>query len=290
MYEESMTPYLEGITEACNSIISGEAPKKLSADSRKTILDSIHALEEKEYDREETRKAIQLAMLKGFKHIRRTNEDITPDTIGLLVTFLLEKLIKGQEKIVLFDPLVGTGNLLLTVANNLKKHVVPYGVENDIDSYKLAQAMFDMLDYEEGLFFQDTFSFHNLMADAITTDFPFSKYENGKYFPYEVIKFHHKNLREAGYFIAVIPNDFFEVAGADEFRSIIKDLFTIIGLVKLPDTMFKGMGKSILILQKNGEGVKKVDKVLLAEIPSFKEPEAVNDALIRMNTWFQANR
>jgi site-specific DNA-methyltransferase (adenine-specific) len=197
--------------------------------------------------------------------------------------------LKEQNKIVLFDPLAGTANLLLTVANNLEKDVTPVGVDHNHESCQLALAMFDMLDYEEGLFFQDTFTFRNLVADAITTDFPFSKSIDGLYFPYEVLKFHHQNLRSGGYVAAVIPNDFFEVAGADEFKMIIKELYNIIGLVKLPDTMFKGLGKSILILQKNGVDVPKIEKVLLAEIPSFQDPSAVNSALIQINNWFQEN-
>jgi len=289
LYEELKTPYLQGLTMACNAIISGIAPEELSLDARTKIESALGALNEKEFDKEETRKAIQLAILKGFKHIRRTNEDITPDTIGLLVTFLLEKLMREHSKLVLFDPLAGTANLLLTVANNLEKTVTPVGVDNNHESCQLALAMFDMLDYEEGVFFQDTFTFRNLIADAITTDFPFSKSIEGKYFPYEVLKYHHRNLRTGGYVVAVIPNDFFEVAGADEFRTIIKDLYNIIGLVKLPDTMFKGLGKSILILQKNEEDVPKIEKVLMAEIPSFQDPAAVNNALIRINNWIQEN-
>jgi len=189
----------------------------------------------------------------------------------------------------LFDPLVGTANLLLTVADNLEKEVVPLGVDNNIESYKLAESMFDMLEYEEGLYFQDTFTFKNMISDAIVTDFPASALEDGKYFPYEVIKFHHANLQPGGYFIAIIPNDFFEIAGSDDFKTVIASLYQVIGLIKLPDSMFKTLGKSILILQKLGDAVKKIKKVLLADIPSFQDPKAVNEAIIRMDAWFTEN-
>jgi len=189
----------------------------------------------------------------------------------------------------ILDPLVGTGNLLLTVANNLDKKVVPTGVDHDIESYHLAEAMFDMMEYPEGLYFQDTFTFRHFIADAIITDFPTSVPVDGKYFPYEVIKFHCPNLREGGYFVGVVPDDFFEVEGNAEFHELIRSLYQVIGLVKLPETMFKAMGKSILILQKRGEDVRPIRKALLAEIPSFQDPHAVNEAIARMDAWFKEN-
>jgi site-specific DNA-methyltransferase (adenine-specific) len=289
LYDAFRTPYLEGIAETVNNLLAGSIGQALPAETKSRLLLSLQAIRETEYPKEEIRKAMQLAILKGFKHIHRPNGDITPDTIGLLVAFLLEKLVPKAEKLTLLDPLVGTGNLLLTVANNLQKTVIPAGVDRDIESYRLAEAMFDMMQYPENLYFQDTFTFKNFTADGIVTDFPTSVSMDGKYFPYEIIKFHHANLREGGYFVGVIANDFFEVEGNAQFHELIRSLYQVIGLVKLPGTMFKALGKSLLILQKRGEGVLPVRKVLLAEIPSFQDPNAVNEAIGRMDAWFKEN-
>lgn len=59
--------------------------------------------------------------------------------------------------------------------------------------------------------------------------------------------------------------------------------------MKLPDSMFKAMGKSLLILQKRDEWVQPPSKVLLAEIPSFQDPNAVNEAIRRIDAWFMEN-
>jgi site-specific DNA-methyltransferase (adenine-specific) len=179
--------------------------------------------------------------------------------------------------------------LLLTIANNLKQDVSPIGVDRDRTGFHLAETMFDLMQYPDHLYFQDTFTFHDVQADAIVTDFPFSKPENKTYFPYEVIRFHQANLRPGGYFLGIVPNDFFEVEGNQAFHEIVQSLYQIIGLVKLPDTMFKAMGKSVLILQKRDEWVRPLAKVLLAEIPSFQDPKAVNEAIRRIDAWFMEN-
>lgn len=290
-YEEMGTPYLDGIAETVNNLMAGTVGQPgLKPATRTRLAATLNVLRETEFQKEEIRKALQLAILRGFKHVRRPNGDITPDTIGLLCVFLLEKLYAGAKKLILLDPLAGTGNLLLTIANNLSIETVPAGVENDIVSYRLAEAMFDAMQYpDDGLYFQDTFTFRHFQADAVVTDFPFGNPQGGKYLPFETIRFHHENLVPGGYYLAVIPDDFFEVEGSGDFRVLLKDLYQVIGLVKLPATMFKQMGKSILILQKRQEGMDPITKVLLAEIPSFQDPNAVNEALRRMTGWFSDN-
>ncbi|MDD3126694.1 MAG: hypothetical protein WC479_03935 [Candidatus Izemoplasmatales bacterium] len=289
LYEELKMPYLQGITETCNNILSQTITKGLSKAAKTKLIEAMKIFDATDYPKEEIRKAMQLAILKGLKHIKRSNADITPDTIGLLMTFILEKLGNKNKEMILFDPLAGTGNLLLTVANNMSQTVIPIGVDNNIDSYNLAVAMFDIMDYGEGIYYQDTFTFKNFQADAIVTDFPNAEVVNKQYFPFEVIKFHYDQLREGGYFLALIANDFFEKTQIADFKQIITSLYQSVGLITLPSTMFKTGDKSILILQKLGKNVKKITKFLVTEIPSFQDPKAVNDAIVRMNRWFTDN-
>ncbi len=289
LYEELHTPYLDGISESANNLLSQSIEQDVLPETKQKLNRRLTMIRTIEFQKEEIRKALQLAILKGFKHVRRSNEDMTPDTIGLFATFLLEKLLPGNQPITLLDPLVGTGNLLLTIANNLKRDVIPIGVDRDPIGFHLAEAMFDLMQYPDHLYFQDTFTFHDAQAEAIVTDFPFSRPEKGTYFPYEVIRFHHANLRPGGYFLGVVSNDFFEVEGHQVFHEIVQSLYQIVGLVKLPDSMFKAMGKSLLILQKRDEWIQPLSKVLLAEIPSFQDPNAVNEAIRRIDAWFMEN-
>jgi site-specific DNA-methyltransferase (adenine-specific) len=288
-FEELKMPYLEGITEAANNLLSGSVDQKLSKVSKNKIESMINRVNTIDFQKEEVRKAMQLCILKGFKHQKRTNADITPDTIGLFIAFLLEKLYANSNNIVLFDPLVGTGNLITTIANHSDKISKLIGVESNIESYRLAEAMFDMMDYGNELYFQDTLLFHHLRADAIVADFPYSQLDKGSYFPYDFINHHSNNLAIGGYFLGVVPNDFFEIPGSDMFKDVIKNLWQVVGLVKLPSTLFKGIGKSIFILRRSDDSIPKIEKVLLADITSFEDEEVLQIQIAKINLWFKTN-
>jgi len=289
LFEELKIGYLEGITEAVNNLISDSVEQNISKAALTDLKNLLLDVKSIDFQKEEVRKAMQLCILKGFKHQKRTNADITPDTIGIFIGFLVEKLYPKAKELVIFDPLVGTGNLITTVANQLKTPSQLIGVESNIESYHLALAMFDMMNYGDELYFQDTLLFYNLKADVIVTDFPYSEVENGSYFPYDAINHHYNNLDEGAYLIAVVPNDFFEVPGSDMFKDVIKDLWQVVGLVKLPDSLFKTMGKSIFILQKNGTSVQKLEKVLLADITSFEDEDVLQVQIAKINQWFKSN-
>ena len=68
--------------------------------------------------KEDIRKALQLAVLKGMKEHIQPHHQMTPDALGLLAGYLVELFVKKEQAVIL-DPAVGTGNLLLTVMNYL---------------------------------------------------------------------------------------------------------------------------------------------------------------------------
>ena len=99
---------------------------------------------------------------------------------------------------------------------------------------------------------------------------------------------HESNLKNGGYFVAVIYNDFFENELSEGFRSELLLSFNMIGLIKLPDSLFKNLGKSILILQKKDEILEDEEKSFLsADIPSFEDEHQFTSALRQINQWFE---
>ena len=290
LYEHAKTPYLQGIVEACDALHAGGVGMEMPEPARQRAGALLKRAMGIDFQKEEIRKALQLAILKGFKHARRPNTDTTPDTIGILVAHLADRLLPARAELILFDPLVGAGNLIVTVANHLDRPARLYGVERDLTVYKLAEAMFAMTDRGDDLYLQDTFTFEGLAADVIVTDFPPSApAEDGSYLPYDVIRHHRRNLNPDGWFLGIVPNDFFTIPGADVFRTVIADAWNVVGLVKLPDAMFKGSGRSILILQNAAGGAKAPAKVLLADIPSFADEEAASRAIRAIDAWFAGN-
>ncbi|MFA5006233.1 MAG: hypothetical protein WC509_02010 [Candidatus Izemoplasmatales bacterium] len=291
LYEHLKTPYLQGVVEACDAIHAGDVGPEMPEAARRAAALAIGRAMGVDFQKEEIRKALQLLILKGFKHARRPNADTTPDTIGILAAHLIAKLLPGTDPLVLFDPFVGTGNLIVTAANHLDRPAALYGVERDMTSYKLAEAMFAMTDRGDDLYLQDTFTFEGLAADVILTDFPLAAVaDDGGYLPYEAIRHHRRNLKPDGFLLGVVSNDFFSIPGADAFRTLIAGSWNVVGFIKLPDSMFKGMGKSILILQNASGGAIAPAKVLLADIPSFEDEEAAARAIRGIDIWFTEHR
>ncbi len=84
----------------------------------------------------------------------------------------------------------------------------------------------------------------------------------------------------------------FESDQKDQLQAYLKKHAHIVGLLQLPESMFKNetMRKSIFVLQKKGEATKDPKKVMLADLPSFKEAEAMQQVLQQLNQWFENER
>src|SRR4051812_34759267 len=108
------------------------------------------------YTKEDIRKSFQLAILKGMKESAQPNHQMTPDSIGMLVGYLLHKLVK-ETTYRLMDPAVGTGNLL-TAAMNQEMDKTIEGVGIDIDDLliKLAYINANLQEHPIDLFNQDS--------------------------------------------------------------------------------------------------------------------------------------
>lgn len=46
---------------------------------------------------------------------------MTPDTIGLFISYLVNKFMADKKELTILDPALGTGNLLFTVLNQLSE-------------------------------------------------------------------------------------------------------------------------------------------------------------------------
>jgi len=184
------------------------------------------------------------------------------------------------------DPLIGSGNLVFTILNHLEKKAKVYGLDNDLLKCNLARNIADLLEFDNEVFFQDTFTYYDHGFDLIVTDLPLNEDDND-YFPYKVINHHLDSLGEGKYFFAVIENDFFEKKASDIFKKEIDKKAYIFGLVKLNESLFKNNPKSIIILRKFGENILKPKDFLMVELPSFNELESLNKTISQIDLWFE---
>ncbi len=284
LYEHKKLSYLEGLNEAFNYLLDDE----LEGSYPDEIIEKISSFKQDIIDisfgNEEVRKAVQLALLRGYKHANLSNSLITPDTIGIFIAYLIKKLYNTNGLYTILDPLVGTGNLLYTIINQLDCDAKAYGIDHDIVKCNLARNIGDVLDIENEIFYQDTLAYYDKGFDVIVSDIDDD--DSNDYFPYKVINHHLDSLVDGGFFLAIINNDFFEQEKNQVFRAEVQKKGYIFGLIKLSETLFKQQPKSILILQKNGENVVPVKEFLLIDLPSFTEVDKFNHTLNQIDAWF----
>jgi site-specific DNA-methyltransferase (adenine-specific) len=288
LYDQDKTLYLEGVKYALEYLLDDETNKELSESTHTQLKQAKAEVTTVEFDSETIRKAIQLALLRGFKHARITNAQMTPDTIGIFISYLIKKLYPQNAPKRVLDPLIGTGNLIATISNHYKKPFTVHGIDDDPLMCDLARNMCDSLDIDQQIFLQNTLTFQAGEYDLIVTDFPPKKIgDKLEYLPYLTVIHHLDHLKEGHFFIAVIENDFFDQKQNDVFKKLLKEKAHMFGLIKLDESLFKNHPKSILILKKKGEEDDILNNFLLADLPPFSDQTAFNQALGKMELWFK---
>jgi site-specific DNA-methyltransferase (adenine-specific) len=288
LYDQDKTLYLEGVKYALEYLLDDEIKKELSDSTDTQIKQSKQDVLELSFDPETIRKAIQLALLRGFKHARITNAQMTPDTIGIFISYLIKKLYPENAPKLVLEPLIGTGNLIATLSNHYKSPFTVHGIDDDPLMCDLARNVCDSLDIDQQIFLQNTLTYQAGLYDLIVTDFPPKKIgDKLEYLPYLTIIHHLDHLKEGHFFIAVIENDFFDQKQNGVFKKLLNEKAHMFGLIKLDESLFKNHPKSILILKKKGEEDETLDNFLLVDLPPFSDQTAFNQALGKMESWFK---
>ncbi|NTU24723.1 class I SAM-dependent methyltransferase [Bacillus tequilensis] len=301
--------YIEALAEAGEMYFLEKTDQlKLSDEKNKQLQVLLEKAEFGTYESEWVRKAFQLAVLKGLKDISHPNRQMTPDTIGLFISYLVNKFMADKKELTVLDPAVGTGNLLFTVLNQLsEKTANSYGIEIDDVLLKIAYAQANLFKKELELFHQD--SLEPLFIDPVDTvicDLPVGYYPNdegaeafelkadeGHSFAHHLfIEQSVKHTKAGGYLFFMIPNHLFESSQSDKLKQFFKEKVHINALLQLPKSIFKdeAHAKSILVLQKKGEKTKAPSQILLANLPSFSNQKAMLDMMAQLDEWFKKEK
>ncbi len=281
LYEKFKTPYLEGLIKTCENIKSNSMDVE-DEEIALALLSKIKSISDVDFSKEEIRKAFQYACLRGFKHVGLSNQMITPETVGIFLNYLITKLYNVKHLNVL-DPVCGTGNLIVTIANHSNMEMDIVGVDQDFTSYQLSSALFDMLDYGDKIYLQDVLSFTSPLMDLIIGDF--SSIQHKKY--YEIVKHISNQLVEGGFILSIVDE---EVASDKHLINNAKDLsddLILFGLFRLPKDILKNQSKSILLFQKKGPKVIQPKKFLLVDLPEFSNKEEMLIVINQINDWFK---
>ena len=287
-FEQQDMPYLEGVLAALEDTLDGKFEWQVEGATK-----------------EDMRKAIQIAILKGMRKNTQPNHQMTPDTLGLLVSYFVEQFYEEELKkgaISVADLALGTGNLMFTLMNALEGKVMATGVEVDELLIRLAAATAELIEQPISLYRQD--SLESLLVDpvdAIVCDLPVGYYPNEEVaLEYELCAAegmsysHHlfieqsvNHTKEGGYLFFLIPATLFESEQAKDLHKFLKKHAWIQAVIQLPETMFASRAheKSILILQKQGAELKAPREVLLAKVPSMNNKEALAMFFEKVQMW-----
>ncbi|MBD7984308.1 class I SAM-dependent methyltransferase [Sporosarcina sp. Sa2YVA2] len=279
--------YLESVIDACNRWLSGEQLPQLTATVSK----------------EEIRRGIQLAVLKGMKQQVQSHHQMTPDAIGMLIGHFAAKLVQ-EESVTLLDPAAGTGNLLFTVMNSIGDNVSAFSVEIDELLVRLSAVSADLMEQPVHFFVQD--ALRPLMidpVDMVVCDLPVGYYpddenavnfemmaEEGHAFSHHLfIEQSMNHLKDGGYGIYLVPATLFESDQSDILHKYLKKNAVIRAVIQLPDSLFKNAvhEKSIMIVQKPSEQIVGKRDVLLTKVPNLSSKQAMSAFLQRFDEWVE---
>ncbi|OTW66531.1 class I SAM-dependent methyltransferase [Bacillus sp. AFS094611] len=302
--------YLEALVETGDNLFEGAIlQEELSESAIERLNREYSTFNEETYKGEEIRKAFQLAILKGMKEGVQANHEMTPDAVGMFMSYLFHKFMQGQNEITVLDPAIGTGNLMTTVFNSAKEGLTMsgFGVEVDEVLIKLALVNANLQKHAIEFFHQDGLApLYIDPVDAVVSDLPIGYYPNEigaseyKLKANEGMSYAHhlfieqsvKHTKEGGYLFFLVPNFIFESDQAPKLHAFIKETCFIQGLLQLPVSMFKNEknAKSIFVLQKKGPSVTMPKQALLVELPKFSNMKAMEDIMDQLNTWFATHK
>ena len=310
LQKELQVSYLDALIETGDNLLAKEVHVEdgLPTAEVKTRLEELYANAQLAgLTTEQRRQVMQLLLLQAYKQEKiQANHQMTPDTIGFLVEYLLEKVLPKKQGLALLDLTVGTGNLLTAILSKLNQNGWPkiqaYGVDNDDTLITLASMTTQIEQISVDLFHQDALDGLLLpKVDVVVSDLPVGYYPldervtqfktraktGHSYVHHLLIEQAVNQLKPAGFGIFVVPKGLFESPEAKGLLDYIQANAYLQGMLNLPQDLFasKRGQKAILLLQKHGTGAKQAKQILLGDFPSFKHKEQFQAFLGQIDYW-----
>lgn len=255
-YNDIKRDYLEAFISFTNALINGLDEPKLSNKTVQKLEKIINQISSQDFLNEEVRLAVELVLIKGYKHRNLLLDFLTPDGVSYIFSFIVNSIINNDSKykdlddddfdeVVVMDTVMGAGNMLNTIINNGARNITGIGIERDILLANLAKSLAEIIDNDIIVNVQDAKIKFNALADIIVGDF--GETED----VYDIILARLDNILNNGYFAYMVNNDFFTKA-TNEFKEALLKEATLMGLIVLPSNFVKKghVGKSIIVGKK----------------------------------------
>jgi site-specific DNA-methyltransferase (adenine-specific) len=255
--------YLEAFHQTAKLLIDPEIDLKVDGEINKKILNIIEAFSLESFSQEQIRLALELLTVKAYKAQNKTLDLMTPDTVNYIISRIINRKFANCN-INILDISLGTSNMLQAIANNFPNETELIGIEENQELVKLASTWADLQNNDLKIYWQDTLMPIFDLVDIEIGDLDGYNYQKPllesnlmqksgiSYYPYLAIGAKLENLKDQGYFFYLINNDFFSFSKVEWFKQYLQETATLIGLIVLPDAMFRNdkTRKSILIGKK----------------------------------------
>ncbi|MDB8657840.1 class I SAM-dependent methyltransferase [Streptococcus anginosus] len=235
-----------------------------------TVKKNNETLKSLKLSKEEWRRAYQFLLMKAAQtEPLQANHQFTPDSIGFILTFLIDQLSK-KEHIDILEIGSGMGNLAETILNNTQKNVDYLGLELDDLLIDISASIADVMDAKVSFVQGDAVRPQVLKeSDVIISDLPVGFYPDDSIAArYEVASTeehtyaHHllmeqslKYLKSGGYAIFLAPNDLLTSSQSDLLKTWLQKHAQIVAMIALPEALFgnAAYAKTIFVLKKQEE-------------------------------------
>ena len=258
-----LTSFYDALIEQNGSYLDGD----IELDSVRQNNEKLKALK---LSKEEWRRAYQFLLMKAAQtEPLQANHQFTPDSIGFILTFLIDQLSK-KEHIDILEIGSGMGNLAETILNNTQKNVDYLGLELDDLLIDISASIADVMDAKVSFVQGDAVRPQVLKeSDVIISDLPVGFYPDDSIAArYEVASTqehtyaHHllmeqslKYLKSDGYAIFLAPNDLLTSSQSDLLKKWLQKHAQIVAMIALPESLFgnAAYAKTIFVLKKQDE-------------------------------------
>ena len=258
-----LTSFYDALIEQNGSYLDGD----IELDSVRQNNEKLKALK---LSKEEWRRAYQFLLMKAAQtEPLQANHQFTPDSIGFILTFLIDQLSK-KEHIDILEIGSGMGNLAETILNNTQKNMDYLGLELDDLLIDISASIADVMDAKVSFVHGDAVRPQVLKeSDVIISDLPVGFYPDDSIAArYEVASTqdhtyaHHllmeqslKYLKSGGYAIFLAPNDLLTSSQSDLLKKWLQKHAQIVAMIALPESLFgnAAYAKTIFVLKKQDE-------------------------------------
>lgn len=257
---------------------------------------------------QERRKAFQFAYLSLLKEeVIQPNHQMTPDSIGFILSYLVNLFNKNKKELNIVDIASGTGHLSATInEQNQDKTLMHHLIEVDPVLQRVSIHLANFLEIPFDVYPQDAIMPLPLEeADVIVGDLPVGYYplderskemklgfdEGHSYSHYLLLEQAVTATRPGGYVFLIVPTNIFEGEEVKQLQKYIATETEMQAFLNFPNSLFKTeqSRKSLLILQKKDPGNTKSVEVLLANIPDFKAQYQLQTFLSEVDEWMKEN-